>query len=80
MVRQDVVIVEKCLECDRYNIEIENLQQGLRLAKDDARAAQDKRPKGQMDQHFELMLRLAYRLDETRQKFSRHRTTHVVVN
>jgi hypothetical protein len=73
-------VVEKCLECDRYQLEIQNLQQGLRLAKDEARVAQIERPKEEMRDQFTLMLSLAYRLDEARRRYTRHRTAHAILN
>ena len=72
--------VEKCLECDRYELEIQNLQQGLQLAKADARAAQNERPKEEMRDQFALMLGLAYRLDEARKRYTRHRNAHASLN
>jgi hypothetical protein len=68
--------VEKCLECNRYEREIQNLQQGLRIAKDQARGAGDKVPREQ----FGLMLNLASRLDQARKNYSRHRTAHASLN
>jgi hypothetical protein len=75
--------VEKCLECDRYELEIRNLQEGLRIVKDRARAGGDKGPREQIAlprEQFALMLNLAYRLDEARKRYQRHRTAHATVN
>ena len=72
--------MEKCNECARYHLEIQNLQQGLRLAKDEARAAQVQGPREELRDQFGLMLNLAYRLDEARKKYERHRTAHSILN
>lgn len=78
--------MEKCLECDRYELEIRNLQQGLRIVKDRARAGGGKERTEQTEQialpkeQFALMLNLAYRLDEARKRYERHRTAHATVN
>ena len=72
--------MEKCLECDRYKREIDNLQMGLRIAKDEARGAQRERPKGEMDDQFALILGLAHRLDEARKNYERHRNAHSNLN
>ena len=77
------MVVEKCLECDRFEIEIQSLQQGLRIVKDRARAGADKKSTEQIalpKEQFALMLNLAYRLDEARKKYERHRTAHATLN
>jgi len=72
--------MQKCLECDRYELEIQNLQKGLLVAKDDARAAQKQVPKEEMRDHFTVMLSLAYRLDEARKRYTRHLNAHATLN
>lgn len=64
-------------------LEIRNLQQGLRIVKDRARAGGVKEPREQIAlprEQFALLLNLAYRLDEARKKYERHRTAHASVN
>jgi hypothetical protein len=73
--------VGNCLECGRYQLEIQNLEQGLQLAKQEARATGNERPmKVETTERFSLMLRLAYRLDEARKNYARHRNAHSVLN
>lgn len=72
--------MEKCLECERYEQEIQNLQLGLRIAKDEARAAQRERPREEMGDQFALILGLAHGLDEARKKYERHRNVHSNLN
>jgi hypothetical protein len=64
-------VVEKCLECDRYEIEIENLEQGVRFARADAFKAE---PPGA--KNFQLLLQLADRILKCRRNYDRHRMAH----
>jgi hypothetical protein len=70
--------MENCPECHRYDLEIQNLEQGLQMAKSEARTlgAVDQ-PREERDQEFTFMLSLAHRLDETRKNFMRHRKAHL---
>jgi hypothetical protein len=47
--------VEKCLECARYKLEIDNLEHGTKLAREDAFKGEPAR-KGTKDAMFQLLL------------------------
>jgi hypothetical protein len=46
--------VEKCLECDRYELEIKSLEMGNNLARADVVTADS--PKQTKDKNFEVLL------------------------
>ena len=46
--------MERCLECDRYELEIKNLEQGISLTRADAFRADS--PKETKDKNFEVLL------------------------
>jgi hypothetical protein len=65
--------VEKCLECDRYELEIENLEQGIKLARADAFKVEP----GAKDKNFELLLQLTDRITNAGNNHKRHRDAHL---
>jgi hypothetical protein len=52
--------VDKCLECDRYELEIKNLELGINLARADVFTADP--PKETKDKNSEALLRLTDRI------------------
>jgi hypothetical protein len=64
-------VVEKCLECDRYEMEIENLEQGVRFARADVFKAEPSEAR-----NFQLLLQLADRILKCRRNYDRHRMAH----
>jgi hypothetical protein len=63
--------VEKCLECDRYEMEIENLEQGIRFARADVFKVEASEAR-----NFQLLLQLADRILKCRRNYDRHRMGH----
>jgi len=64
--------VEKCLECDRYILEIKNLELSIKLAREDAFMVE---PPAR-DKSFELLLQLTDRIVIARNNHARHRRAH----
>jgi hypothetical protein len=71
--------VEKCLECDRYKLEIDNLEHGIKLAREDLFMVEPAR-KGTKDTTFQLLLRLTDRIVTARNNYTRHRKAHLLAN
>jgi hypothetical protein len=70
--------VEKCLECDRYELEIKNLELGINLARADVVKADA--PKETKDKNFEVLLLLTNRIATVRSNYDRHRKAHLRAN
>lgn len=68
-----------CCQCRRFTIEIKNLEEGLKLAKADARALPGSSGEVQ-DTQFAFLLNLAHRLDVARSNYARHCKAHFGVN
>jgi hypothetical protein len=76
---QNGAAVEKCLECDRYKLEIDNLEQGIKLVREDAFMVEPAR-RGTKDMTFQLLLQLTDRIVTARNNFHRHWKSHMRSN
>jgi hypothetical protein len=71
--------MEKCFECDRYAHEIGNLEEGIKMAREDALEGEPAR-KGTKDTKFQLLLGLTDRIVTARNNYDRHRKAHTRAN
>ena len=69
-----ILRVEKCLECDRYELEIKNLEQGIGIIR--AELFKAELPKETKDKNFEMLLQLTARIAPARSNFDRHQKAH----
>jgi Zn-finger nucleic acid-binding protein len=70
--------VDECLECRSLELEIKNLEEGLRLGKLEAFTREYSSE--EKDTKLEILIRLTDELENKRREYKQHRKTHFGIN